>query len=332
VNRIAQGELARARYRCVLTGDIAPEGPQDIFEQIKFVYGHFMGRRKFWPWRDEHFRKMGYEWLPLPGHYQSIKEALHARSYTLTRKDAGIKEQKTFERRFCDLPKDLARAYTECERHYRLPPATPFASTHAFKAYGNETKYAVAVASWLAQLAGGYVKGREDLDSPHKMMLLAELLLGEYRHEKVVVTFRFNRELEAAGLFLEKNKINHAVIRGGVSLAQRADIQDRFRRSGLDVLLMQVKAVKHGADLSAADTMIRYSLPYNYDDVAQPADRIFHPAKDNVLHYIDLVARRTVDEDIVEVAQDKTVTARFFMEKLTSRLIDRLRAAAREAA
>jgi SNF2 family DNA or RNA helicase len=91
------------------------------------------------------------------------------------------------------------------------------------------------------------------------------------------------------------------------------------------VLLMQIKVAKFGIDLSAADTMIRYSMTYSYEDVSQSEDRIVHPLKKSPLHYVDLVARNTVDEDLIEVIQDKKIDAKLFMSKLRSRLIDRLR-------
>jgi hypothetical protein len=315
ITDVAMLYLARAKYKLGLTGDIAPEGPQNIFNPMKWHFDTFMGHRNFWKWRDENFRQAGYSWIPLPGKTNMIKESMHARSFALTRKDAGIGEVKTFERRFCDLSQKMRNAYAHAERYYELPGG----------AIEDEAKYALEVANWLSQMAGGFVKDKPELTSNHKIDLLLDLLTGEYAHEQTVCVFRYNLELANAFAACRKAGVECEMVFGETPIQERIRIQDAFREGKIRVLLMQIKVAKFGIDLSAADTMIRYSMTYSYEDVSQSEDRIVHPLKKSPLHYVDLVARNTVDEDLIEVIQDKKIDAKLFMSKLRSRLIDRLR-------
>lgn len=309
--------LAKAKYKIGLSGDIRPESDADVFNPMKWFFGFFMGHKNFWKWREEFFRTVGYSWVPLPGKMNEIKEALDTRSFRLTRTDAGIGEVKTFERRYCDLPQKSRTAYERLEKYYELEEGC---------VVEDEAKYALEVANWLSQLAGGYMKDKPEYDSGHKMSLLLELLTGEYAHESTVCLFRYNLELANACATCRKKGVSCAMIFGETPISERIRLQADFKARRLRVLLMQIKVAKFGIDLSAADTMIRYSMTYSYEDVSQSEDRIVHPLKKVPLHYIDLVTRNTVDEDLVEVIQNKKIDAKMFMSKLRSRLLDRLRA------
>lgn len=322
ITAIVQEYLSRCRYKTILSGEPAPEGPQDFFCQMRFLYGHFMGHRNFWKWRDDNFRQVGYDHMLKPGRMQLIKEAVHARSVVMTRKDAGVGEQKTFERRYCELPPKMRKVYDDAIRTYELSGDIPGAET--------EAKYVLEIGNWLSQIAGGFVKDRPDLQSSHKIDVLEELLTGEYAKEQVVVTFRYNLELAAVAQRLSGLGVKVCFITGATPVEERRRIQESFRAGRYRVLLAQVKVFKFGIDCSAADTMIRYSLPYSYEEISQSMDRIVHPAKKRPLHYIDLVCTDTVDEDVIEAIGDKRIDARYFMNKLTSRLVDRLRSSGKK--
>lgn len=411
INKLAQSHIARIPRRLALTGEIAPEGPQDIFEQAKFVHGQFMGHTNMYKWLDAHFNKVDYSWCPKLQSLQKIKEALAACSFRMTRREAGIGETKTFENRYAYLPDRLRKIYDEAQEHFELPAAprttvvhvddpqgydvyigranrhrglegSPFANpfsigkltreevlTH-YREYitkrpdlieqarrtlrgkrlgcwckpegchgdvlvelienedggtaENEAKYILQIANWCSQIAGGYPWERPDLHSPHKMEVLKELLTGEYAKESVVITFRYNSELAAAVDMAKKAKMTHAFIVGETPVEDRRRIGHHFQERKFSKLFMQVKVARFGIDLSAADTMIRYSLPYSYEDVSQSMDRIVHPKKKMPLHYIDIITKDTVDEDVAALAKEKALDARFFMTKLKGRLSDRL--------
>ena len=314
ITKIANACLMDVPHRAILTGDVAPNGPEDIFEQMKWLCGgHFMGARNYWVWENENFTKLGYDRWVKPGRLDLITAAMNGHCFRMTRQEAGLGETKTYTRRYCDLPQRIRAVYDRVERDWLIDGVA-------------ETKYGVASYSWLEQLCGGRLKGQPSLWSDHKINLLMELLTGEYAHEKVVILFRFNEELRAAcDHLLGKCGIPTAAITGETNLDLRRSIRENFQKpKGVRVLLMQTKVARFGLDLSAADTMIRYSPSTDPEDMSQSADRIIHPMKKVPLEYIDLVCRDTRDEDIWEAYGNKQVTSRMFMQQLEQRTAARL--------
>jgi hypothetical protein len=311
-NEIAFDYLARAPRKLILSGEPCPEGPHQIFEPMRWVYGAFMGHTNFWDWQRENFKKVGFEWYPLPGRLSAIKESYGAKSYYLSRKAAGLDSQKpTFERVWVDLPQKVRAAYDHCERFMDVP----YGGDEPVRIGGGETKFSVVSKNWLSQMAGGYPKDFPALHSQHKVKAVHELVSGRFKGDSVVVTWRYNAEVKACFDYLREHGIGScAVVWGATSLPDRKRLQARFNNGSLRVLVMQVKCAMHGLNLAMnCNTMVRGSLPDRWEEISQPMDRIFHPAIPGVRAYVDIVARDTVDEDRLNAAGDKQVNSRFFM-------------------
>lgn len=338
VTKIAHACFGDVKHKAVLSGEYAPEGPEDIFEPMVWCFGEFMGFTKFWPWRDEFFIQHGYSWYPKVGSMKRIKAAVMERCYVLSRKDAGIGEIKTFDRRYCELDRKFREIYDDCEKHYQLPvDAVPepkrSLGDHTVATLGTGvaamvrfTKYAPVLHGWLTQLSGGYPKGFPKIQGSHKMDLLLDLITGEYKKEPLVVSFAFNAELHAAAERLAKTKTSLVAVWGsmpGGRKARRAAVK-AFQDGDVRVILKQAK-IHYGMNLSRASTMIRYSLPFAYNDISQDMDRIVNPStKHGVpLAYVDLIAKDTIDEDNRIDASDKRITARMYQSNREARFLTR---------
>jgi len=307
MNNVAHTCLGSIPCRCGLSGEYVPETPLDVFEQLRWVFGTFMGHSNFWKWRNEYFEPLGYGWEPKVGVREQIRNAVKQCGFLMRKQDVGLVNETFYEPRYCDLPQKAKRIYDHAEAWMEIPGADGHDTLY--------TKYAVAVRTWLCRLAGGYMPERPDLQSDHKLKLLWEVI-QEHPHEPLVVSFRHNAELEAAEAFLARKGETTMVLRGAQDTQVRRDNQDRFRDGRARICLKQAK-VHFGADLAAADTMIRYSLPDRYEDVSQDRDRIWNPSvKRRPLLYIDLITRDTVDEDLVLASKLKGINARYFMTKV----------------
>lgn len=307
INTVSQICLGSVPNRLGLSGEYAPESPLDVFEQMKWCFGDFMGHTNFYKWRNEFFEQDRYEWVPKMGVRSEIRNHVAQRGFLMRRSDAGMMEHVEYERRYCDLPQKIKRLYDHAEAWFEIPGDGKDQKTIY-------TKYLIAVRHWLCRLAGGYLPERPDLHSDHKLKLLWEVV-QERPHEPLVISFRHNAELERADAFLRAKKETTMVLRGAQSTEERGRHYEAFRAGTARLCLKQAK-VHFGADLSTADTMIRYSLPDKYEDLSQDRDRIVHPTKKRPLLYIDLIARDTVDEDLVSASRLKGIDARYFMQKV----------------
>lgn len=295
--------------KVILSGNPAPESPLEYFEQIRFLHGQMMRCTNYWQFRNYYFRELGpHEWVPRPGATAKIKEAIHDNAFVLTRKEAGIGDQKVYERRVVELPPKVYRLYNELKERF----------CGTLNSREISTKWVPVQYMWLQQLASGHIG--KDFAHNLKVNELVNLLQGELRSEPVVVWYRFNYGVEVSGIALRKARIPFTSITGKRSNSEREQAINGFRMGKYRVLLCQVKCASMGIDLSNSSTAIYFSNSHSLDDRVQSEDRILNPAKKEPLLYIDLVAKGTVDEDIVDALRDKKVEARFFLTRLLQKL------------
>lgn len=295
--------------KMILSGNPAPESPLEYFEQMRFLFQSFMRCNNYWQFRNYYFRELGpHEWIPRPGMVGKIKEEVHQRAFVLTRKEAGIGDGKVYERRVIELPAKARRFYNELKDRFC---ATLNGKEHS-------TKWVPVQYLWLQQVASGYLGS--DVAHDNKVNELINLLRGELAGESVVVWFRFNNAIRAAGSALSRAHINHGLVTGSKSPAERELAINEFRLGKTQALLCQVQCASMGIDLSNASTAIYFANSCSLDHRVQSEDRILNPAKKEPLLYIDLVAKETVDEDIVDLLRDKKVESRFFLTRLLEKL------------
>jgi len=308
--KIAMRYLTRARYRCILSGDFAPEGPLDIFQQMCWCYGEFMGHDNFWEWRDAYFLQDRYDWYPKMGTLKAIHTALEELAYRLDYKAAGVRWRVKRRRVECSMPDDLREKYNSALRWMEVPTES---------GEWIVTKQKMVVGQWLAQLAGGVPVFDRQVRSDHKLHLLLQEV-ARVGGRRCVVTFRYNPELFAAADLLEKSGFKVRVVWGEIKPKERYQIEKEFHENKFQVLLMQVRVARFGIDLSCARHMIRFSLPWEYESIHQPMLRIFNPMLDDDCIYTDLVCRDTPDEDLYEMSIDKGLSAGGFMNDLRRRI------------
>jgi len=296
--------------KMILSGNPAPESPLEYFEQMRFLYGKFMHCNNYWQFRQAYFRELApHEWVPKPGYIQNIKEEVHANSFILTRREAGIQNTKVYEVRGVRLGPEARRTYEKVRSDFLL------------QWKGKEiknTKWIPVQYTWLQQIASGFAG--EKLIDPCKVRALLELLEGELKNEQVVVWFRFNSGLVECAKSLRTARILYSTIHGAVSFSDRERAINNFFLGHVRILLCQIKCAKEAIDLSSSSTAIYFSNSHSLDERVQSEDRILSVRLPEPLLYLDLVAENTVYEDIVELLREKKVDSRFFLTRLLDKL------------
>jgi len=311
VTKTLQRMYADIEYRAIMTGLPNPESSMDYFEQMRFLHGSFLGFDNYYAFRFKLFKQVGYDWLPLSGVRDRIKEAVHRDAFVLTAKQAGLGNRLVYEPRYVDPTPEILRHMKDVKKDFRFEDIT--------------TKWAPVRELWLQRLAGGFSPDRESprLISNAKISELWTLLSGELKGQQVVIWFRFLEELEAVRKMLHKRRVDTGGIMGSVPVADRRQTQQQFQSGRFPYLLCQLQTGKGGMgqDFSAASTAIYYSNVYEYEIRAQSEKRIEHPTKNTGLLIIDLLTRRTVDVDAYAVLRDKRREAGSFSRALWSRIL-----------
>ena len=112
---------------------------------------------------------------------------------------------------------------------------------------------------------------------------------------------------------LEQKGIDYAVIRGNVK--NREEQVHRFQNDdNCRVFLGQIAAAGLGLTLTAASTMVFYSLDYSMSNFEQAKARIHRVSQKNDCLYIYLVCKGTVDTKVIRSLRNKTDLAKALVD------------------
>lgn len=169
----------------------------------------------------------------------------------------------------------------------------------------------------LSQVTGGHLTDDErdtHMVSTAKLDALSDIIdTAVSENKKLVVMARFVPELNDIQALLEKKKIGYAVVRGGVK--DRAEEVRRFQNDDdCRVFIGQIAAAGLGITLTAASTMVFYSLDYSMSNFDQAKARIHRVGQRENCHYIYLIARGTVDRKILRSLRDKIDLAKTLVD------------------
>lgn len=301
---------AKARYRLLLTGTVITNKPIDVFSQYKFADSTVFGS-SFYLFRNRYFDMVGYgNYTPVMKKSMEVEftEKLHSIAFRATKAEC------------LDLPE-----CTDIVRRVELEPAARRVYLQLVKdSYADLSSGSVTVTNVLtrllrlSQLTGGFVGNDADAAteqvSSAKLDALSDLIdSAENDGHKVVVIARFLPEIHAIEKLLEKKGLCYSVIHGGVT-DRPAQIEAFQNDPEVQVFVGQIATAGLGITLTAASTMIFYSLDYSMSNYEQTRARIHRVGQKHPCTYIHLVAKGTVDEKVLKALQDKANLAKALVD------------------
>jgi len=134
--------------------------------------------------------------------------------------------------------------------------------------------------------------------------LLPRLLAGKHR---VLIFSQMVRMLDILAGYLQAKGMPFLRLDGGTSSEGRRRAIDAFNRpgSGVDVFLLSTRAGGLGINLSSADTVIIYDSDWNPQNDLQAMARAHRIGQLRPVTVLRLVTRGTVEERVLERAQEK---------------------------
>ena len=301
---------ARVPYRLLLTGTVITNKPIDVFSQYKFADPTVFGS-SFYLFRNRYFDMVGYgNYTPVmkKGMESEFTEKLHSIAFRATKAEC------------LDLPE-----CTDIVQRVELEPAARRVYLQLVKdSYADLSSGSVTVTNVLtrllrlSQLTGGFVGNDADAAteqvSSAKLDALSDLIdSAENDGRKVVVIARFLPEIHAIEKLLQKKQLRYALIHGGVA-DRPAQIEAFQNDPEVQVFVGQIATAGLGITLTAASTMIFYSLDYSMSNYEQTRARIHRVGQKHPCTYIHLVAKGTVDEKVLKALQDKANLAKALVD------------------
>jgi SNF2 family DNA or RNA helicase len=296
-------------HRWILTGTPNSENNLELYQQMKFLDGHFLHINNYWKFRSRFFIPgfEAYRWEPAGGTMRMITQTL-ARRVFVCKKPARLGSRRVIKR-LLSLPPKIKKTYKDLEENFALGDL--------------ETKWIVVKYNWLHRLSGGVLGGKVEWDG--KLEDLISLLKYEVT-EPCVVWFHYNDEMDVVAQMLAKNGIRFRLINGDVLLQDREFRINEWKKGFCNVLLAQQAVANYGLDLSKANVAIFYSLAPSSALHRQVVERIDRIGKRNDLLYIYLLTEGTVDMDLYNLLEEKRFYADATMYQiLREKLRDRVR-------
>lgn len=311
---------AKASYRLLLTGTVITNKAIDVFSQYKFLNPAIYGN-SFYAFRNRYFDMVGYgNHTPVlkKSMEGELTEKLHSISYRATKAEC------------LDLPET-----TDVIRQVELEPAAlriyrGLVKESYAELTGGEQGASVAVTATniltrllrLSQLTGGFLGNDEtaavEQVSAAKLSALEDILDGAVAEgKKLVIIARFIPEIKAICKLLEKRGLGYSCITGEVK--DRNEQVARFQKEPeVMAFVGQIATAGLGITLTAASTMVFYSLDYSMSNFEQTKARIHRVGQRMPCTYLYLVARGTVDEKVLAALESKADLARTLVDDYRS--------------
>lgn len=301
---------AKARYKLLLTGTVITNKAIDVFSQYKFVNPAIFGQ-SFYAFRNRYFDMVGYgNHTPVlkKSMEKELTDRLHSIAFRATKAEC------------LDLPE-----ITEIVRYVELELAAMKIYKDLVKdSYAELGKGEVTVTNILtrllrlSQLTGGFI-GDDDGGAPQRISTAKQAALEDIIEDvlqggkKLVVIARFIPEIKAIRRMLDKKDIQYSLVMG--SIKDRDEQVARFQNdSEVQVFVGQIATAGLGITLTAASTMVFYSLDYSMSNFEQAKARIHRAGQRENCTYIYLAAKGTVDEKVLKALRNKADLAKTLVD------------------
>ena len=305
---------AKAGYRLLLTGTLITNKAIDVFSPYKFLNPTIFGT-SFYAFRSRYFDMVGYG-NHTPVLKKSMEAELSARLHSIAYRAAKAD--------CLDLPET-----TDVVRQVELEPAARkiyrslVKESFAELASGEVTAPNVLTRLLrLSQLTGGFLGSDENAAvqqiSSAKLSATEDILDSAVAEgQKLVIIARFLPEIRAICKELDGRGLRYACITGEVQdrAAQVAQFQND---PDVPVFVGQIATAGLGLTLTAASTMVFYSLDYSMSNYEQAKARIHRVGQRNPCTYIHLIAKGTVDEKVLTALRNKADLAKALVDDCRS--------------
>jgi len=302
-----------ANWRVIMSGTPAPNGPQDLWGQFKFLDPQgFLLEPKFSDFRENYMREVVFgneDNETAPRTWYMKEQSLPVISDIVTPLSFRVRIRD----HILDLPertivtRNLSMNCVQ-EKHYE-ELALQFYTIVKYETI--TVSIALALFSRFRQITGGFLYDLEQAPIPlneegnPKLHELDSLLIDEIDHEEKVVIFaQYNYEIN---LLLERYKQFKPVsVFGGNSSANNMNNIDAFINDpSVRLIILHPKSAAHGITLTVAHYMVFYSISFSAEEDYQSVKRIERAGQKNAMFVYYLLCIESIDGYMFETIQAK---------------------------
>lgn len=302
---------AAARYRMLLTGTPVTNKAIDIFSQYKFLNPAVYGQ-SFYTFRSKYFFMTGFgQHTPVmkASMEEEFTRRMHAIAFRATKAECLDLPETTDIVRKVDLEPQALKIYKSLvdESYAELLSGEEVTTTNVLTRLLR-----------LSQLTGGFLGNDEtskvEQISGAKLSVLEDLIDSSLQEgKKLVVIARFVPELHAICKLIGKKGIRYSCICGEVK-DRDAQVKQFQTEPEVQVFVGQVATAGMGITLTAASTMIFYSMDYSMSNYEQCRARIHRAGQKYPCTYVHIIAKGTVDAKVMQALRNKANLAKSLVD------------------
>lgn len=295
---IKVGKLANRRF--ILTGTPAPNGPLNLYNQLRFLDPTVSGP-SFYAFRDRYVVLGGYQNHQVIGYknQEELQRIVGNNSFRVKKDDCLDLPPKIYEVEKVDLEPKQRKIYDQLKEEL-------IAEVEAEKFVSAPNALARLIR--LRQISSGFAAiddGLFTFPNSAKIKWLREFL-QDHKEEKVIVWGSFIKELDLIQDMLNEEKIKHVRFDGETSIDMRSENIKSFQGSkDVKVFLSTAKAGGLGITLTSASVVVFMSNEFSGELRMQAEDRAHRLGQKSKVLYIDVVAKNTVDSSIYKMLLKK---------------------------
>ena len=308
-------ELAKeAKYRRILTGSPVTQSPMDLWAQMDFLDPYILGQSSYYAFRTRYAVVIEataaggthrYQKIVKFKNLKELGERVSPHSYRILKKDCLDLPDKVYSKRFVELSDEQTKAYAEMK-------------ANAMAMLQGQSATALNVLTQLIrlhQITCGHMKtdGGDIVELKNSRLDELMQILGE-TNGKVIIWANYIHDILSIEKSIKKEygDDSYCTYYGATKSEDRQkciyDFQNK--ENNCRFFIGNTQTGGYGITLTAASTVIYYSNNYDLEKRIQSEDRAHRIGQVNKVAYIDLVAKGTVDEKIIQSLKNKVNIAK----------------------
>ncbi len=314
--------------RILLTGTPAPNGLHDLFGQITIADGGVRLGTTVGKFRREYFIPEMLPGVPVPIWHpmKNAEERIFAKigdmCLRLKAEDYIDMPERIFNTISVTAPTDVMKVYRKVERDYIA----------GWKSGVIKASNAASSAMKLRQIASGTVYAQDENDvrvTEYLHDAKAEALLDlieEQNGQPLMVAVAFRSEVEyLRNVLAEAGHGDVPFIIGGISDKRANELEDKWNRGEIPVLLVHPTVVSLGLNLqSGGNAVCWYSLTWNLEEFDQTNRRVWRQGQQSKTCVIHMIATEgTIDQRIAETLSNKDADQSRLFAALTAYVMEK---------
>lgn len=312
-----------ARWRRIMTGTPNPRSPLDLWSQFEILGPAMLGYKSFYAFRSRFAivtsQMMGGRSIEVVVGYRNTEQLsalLEPNALIVKKEDALDLPPKVYTTRDVELTPEQKRIYRELRE---------FATSQISDDQHVTATHVMTQILRLHQLVCGYTTTEEGeiVPVPSNRINVLKEVVSEI-DGKTIVWCNYRQDIDNVCAALQEQGLRVVRYDGGTSQQDRQDAVFRFQGSmegrvcpeeeQADVFVGTPHAAGYGITLTAAKGVIYYSNTYDLEKRLQSEDRAHRIGQTKSVTYVDLIARDTVDEKIVESLKKKETLANVILD------------------